>query len=142
MADFENNRFDQDLPDLYKRGFIKVYAKFLKLDPDKIAQSFSTANLGAPPQNTADSSLGRVEVEGYSSHYTSPDESSDAAEGPGGIDAAVYWKIAIALGVVVGFFGLLVISINLMNSDSGITDKPQLKSVQNRVAKSSIPWDT
>ena len=105
LVDFENNRFDQDLPDLYKRGFIKVYAKFLKLDAEKLAKSFNATQLGVPPQAAADSSLGRVETGNYSSHYTSGDDNADSAEGPGGIDAAVYWKIFIMLAVVIGILG-------------------------------------
>ncbi|MGZ0657269.1 helix-turn-helix domain-containing protein [Coraliomargarita sp. W4R53] len=47
----ETNKMDFDLPEIYKRGFLKNYARYLKLDVDKImtdynAQSLSTSRLG------------------------------------------------------------------------------------------------
>jgi cytoskeleton protein RodZ len=51
LAYFEQDKFDFELPDLYKRGFIKNYARYLKLDPDKaladyIAGQLSKSRLG------------------------------------------------------------------------------------------------
>lgn len=37
----EQDKFDFDLPELYKRGFIKNYARYLKLDPEKIATDYN-----------------------------------------------------------------------------------------------------
>jgi len=47
----EQNKMDFDLPEIYKRGFLKNYARFLKLDHDKImtdynAQQLSNSRLG------------------------------------------------------------------------------------------------
>jgi transcriptional regulator with XRE-family HTH domain len=47
----EQNKMDFDLPEIYKRGFLKNYARFLKLDVDKImtdynAQQLSNSRLG------------------------------------------------------------------------------------------------
>ncbi len=47
----EQNKMDFDLPDIYKRGFLKNYARYLKLDVDKImtdynAQQLSNSRLG------------------------------------------------------------------------------------------------
>jgi transcriptional regulator with XRE-family HTH domain len=36
LQEFERGNFDFSLPDIYKRGFLRVYAQFLKLDPEKI----------------------------------------------------------------------------------------------------------
>jgi cytoskeleton protein RodZ len=51
LAYFEQDQFDFELPDIYKRGFIKNYARYLKLDPDKaladyIAGQLSKSRLG------------------------------------------------------------------------------------------------
>ena len=35
---FEQDNFDIDLPDIYKKGFMKNYAELLGLDPDGTAR--------------------------------------------------------------------------------------------------------
>ncbi|MCC5788603.1 MAG: helix-turn-helix domain-containing protein [Opitutales bacterium] len=37
---FEGNNFDIDLPQIYIRGFLRNYARFLKLDPQAITQEY------------------------------------------------------------------------------------------------------
>ena len=41
----EQNKFDFDLPDIYKRGFLKNYARYLKLDPEKILADYNAQQL-------------------------------------------------------------------------------------------------
>ena len=40
LYNIENNLYDYDLPDIYKRGFIKNYARYLKLSPEKILAQY------------------------------------------------------------------------------------------------------
>lgn len=42
LSAIEQNMFDYDLPDIYKRGFLKNYARYLKLDPEKILTDYHT----------------------------------------------------------------------------------------------------
>lgn len=42
----ENNSFDINLPEIYTRGFLKIYANFLKLDVDKIVTDYEATRLG------------------------------------------------------------------------------------------------
>lgn len=42
----EQNKFDFDLPEIYRSGFIKNYARYLKLDADKILTDYNTQRLG------------------------------------------------------------------------------------------------
>lgn len=51
LSSIEQNKFDFDLPDIYKRGFLKNYARYLKLDVEKTladynAQQLSNSRLG------------------------------------------------------------------------------------------------
>ncbi len=46
LSNIEQNKFDFELPEIYKRGFIKNYARYLKLDPDKIITDYSAQILG------------------------------------------------------------------------------------------------
>lgn len=41
LSNFEQNKFDFDLPDVYKRGFIKNYANYLKLDYQKLLTGYN-----------------------------------------------------------------------------------------------------
>lgn len=45
LSNIEQNKFDFDLPDIYKRGFLKNYARYLKLDPEKICAEFNAQQL-------------------------------------------------------------------------------------------------
>lgn len=41
LAAFETNRFDDiALPEIYRLGFIKLYARYLKIDPEKLGNSY------------------------------------------------------------------------------------------------------
>jgi len=45
LGSIEQNKFDFDLPDIYKRGFLKNYARYLKLDVDKILTDYNAQQL-------------------------------------------------------------------------------------------------
>ena len=40
LLNIESNKYDYDLPEIYKRGFIKNYAKYLKLNPEKVLSQY------------------------------------------------------------------------------------------------------
>jgi len=63
LGNIEQNVFDFDLPDIYKRGFIKNYARYLKLDPEKILTDYSALQLGNSRSKRGSSELfGKMEV--------------------------------------------------------------------------------
>jgi transcriptional regulator with XRE-family HTH domain len=41
LGNIEQNKFDFELPEIYKRGFIKNYARYLKLDPESIITDYN-----------------------------------------------------------------------------------------------------
>lgn len=65
---FENEHGDIPLPDVYKRGFIKLYARYLKLDPEEIAEAFSnhqrqiTKQVLTGPKKEEKEILGRMAI--------------------------------------------------------------------------------
>jgi len=78
----EQNKMDFDLPEIYKRGFLKNYARYLKLDHDKImtdynAQQLSKSRLG---KKGGSEWFGQMEVE-KATGEESPDH-SDPEEHP------------------------------------------------------------
>ena len=46
---FESNQFDIKLPEIYVRGFLRSYANYLKLPPDKIVSDYNALGLNTPP---------------------------------------------------------------------------------------------
>lgn len=80
----EDNSFEIPLPQIYIRGFLKNYARYLKLDPNKLLTDFDAHLLGksSRPSSTGGrsqrESLGHVEI---------PSEGTDIDEG--GPDSAV-----------------------------------------------------
>ena len=78
----EQNKMDFDLPEIYKRGFLKNYARYLKLDHNKImtdynAQQLSKSRLG---KKGGSEWFGQMEVENTTGEE-SP-EHSDSEEHP------------------------------------------------------------
>ncbi len=45
LAMEENNMARIDLPEIYRRGFLKNYARLLKLDPDKIIADYEAKQI-------------------------------------------------------------------------------------------------
>lgn len=77
----EQNKFDFDLPEIYKRGFIKNYANYLKLDPDNILTDYSAHQLGKSRlgKNGGSELFGTMEVKASGSlaaKKTKPEEGS------------------------------------------------------------------
>ncbi|MGC9451549.1 MAG: helix-turn-helix domain-containing protein [Oceanipulchritudo sp.] len=68
LLEMEDNSFDINLPQIYVRGFLKNYARFLKLDPNKILTDYDAQMLRRRNQPVATStrsrgeSLGHVEI--------------------------------------------------------------------------------
>lgn len=46
LQKFENNQFDIKLPEIYVRGFIRIYGNFLKLPGDKLVTDYLSLGLG------------------------------------------------------------------------------------------------
>lgn len=120
LIDFENNRFDQDLPDIYKRGFIRIYAKFLGLDDEKMLADFAAAQLGGYSSGATRrerSQLGEVEVDNYQTHYVAEDY-RDAEEG----DKTLYLKIGIIMGLVIIMMMIVGLIVSVLTSSGSDSD--------------------
>lgn len=79
---YESNKFDIDLPEVYRKGFLKLYARYLKLDEEQIAREYTNLVQSlAKGQRRGDARsefLGRMDLPG--SH---PTLGSTEAEPPG-----------------------------------------------------------
>lgn len=144
LQSMENNRFDIDLPDVYRRGFLKLYARFLKLDTDKVMTDYNAVLLGSSkvakrenrevfgrmdlPETTKP--IGGADSEPpFGAHHARGPEARPAPTGAPAdpmetqSDSGLYWKIGlIFLGgfAIVGLIYLLVQAI----VGSGSSDEP------------------
>jgi len=84
----EQNQMDFDLPELYKRGFLKNYARYLKLDVEKIMTDYTAQQLGNSRLGKKGGAewFGQMEVKKAES-----EESADRAESE---EQAPYGRIA------------------------------------------------
>ena len=65
LGNIEQDKFDFELPDIYKRGFLKNYARYLKLDPENILTDYHAHVLSKSRGNKKGAELfGSMEVKG------------------------------------------------------------------------------
>ena len=87
---YESNQFDIKLPEIYVRGFLRIYANYLKLPADKIVADYLALGLGeggrAPGRGVGREIYGRMEIShtGTSAAKTAPSETA-----PSGAAAAM-----------------------------------------------------
>lgn len=145
----EQNKMDFDLPEIYKRGFLKNYARYLKLDVEKImtdynAQQLSNSRLGKKggaewfgqmeiKKSEAEASADQVESEEpapYGRISAKPSHSEDPAEQEDEeTDKTFYMKIGLifvgTLALVFVVFGLIWAILGSGNDD--IDESPDLR---------------
>jgi cytoskeleton protein RodZ len=138
LQNFENNQYDIGVPDLYVRGFLRSYANFLKLSPDKIVSDYVSISGGAPTpgREKAKELFGRIEL------GTPIDEplavstpSSAAPSNPTGQGAASIpitevlrqnrLKLAVIGGAVIAVIVLVALLVRLL---SGGAERPSAPS--------------
>lgn len=137
----EANKSDFDLPEIYKRGFLKNYARYLKLDVDKImtdynAQQLSHSRLGkkggsewfgqmevkkpeteAEPEDSdprEDAPYGRIAAKSPSHSDAAEDASHDLDEDAS--DKTFYLKIGL---IFVGTLALVFVVFGLISAILG-----------------------
>lgn len=128
LAGFETNNFDINLPEIYVRGFLRTYATFLNLNPDKLITDYSAYRLGDSKIVRREKELlGRMDLPGAeaeseeTSGHPSPAANPAPAATPrrqmgtdedgddyGSLGRASYPKVAAALGGAVVLAGLLL----------------------------------
>jgi hypothetical protein len=76
----EDNSFNIELPQIYVRGFLKNYARFLKLDPVKILTDYDAHQLGRS-QEVIHSAKGTQQKETLGRVELKPDEDDEEGSG-------------------------------------------------------------
>lgn len=131
---FEKDKFDIGIPDIYVRGFLGNYSKFLHIEPTKIVTDYNSFKLGRSKISKRDRGelLGRLDMPDNTQEKEPPQPetnqqenlaplgsySSNNADNHGGrglsddpeseVDYSLYWKLGFAVAAVFAVFILLV----------------------------------
>jgi cytoskeleton protein RodZ len=110
LQKFEANTFDLDLPPLYTRGFIRSYARYLDLDPERVIDEFDStvATEGRTPRRESREVYGRVDFA----------ESGDAGGRPP-MDQALMLKYGLFGGGAIVVVVIIFLLISIFTSHTG-----------------------
>lgn len=134
----EDGSFDFSLPEVYKKGFLKIYARYLKLDADKLAADFvaqfSTSGLTA--RSSEQENLGRVDAPGgFGPGAVSAFENLAADNAARAQKQANMIRLATFVVIAGVFIVLLVMVLQHMLNGSPAT--PEVKTGDNAAAPAS-----
>jgi cytoskeleton protein RodZ len=128
LVAFESNSMDISLPEVYVRGFLINYAKFLKLDHSKILTDYDALQLGRGKAAKKDPRefLGRMDLPAERDNVPEPPPAARGAksglETAAVLDKALYYKVALFFGGAVLLIIIAVLLVFLFSS----SDKPAL----------------
>ncbi len=151
---FENDNFDIGIPDIYVRGFLKSYSKFLHIDPARIATDYNSFKMGRSKISKRDRGdlLGRLDLpeagasaeeepqqapqqdeanalRGFSSSGTHRSRFAEAAgslDTGSEVDYSMYWKLGLAIVTGFAVIGLLIYIIWNVITKPGPDLNPEL----------------
>ncbi len=116
LQKFEANSFELDLPPLYIRGFLRSYARFLDLDPERIVGDFNSVLAeGKPARREGREVYGRVD---FSDASRSQEGGEAAAPGRSPQDQALMLKFALLGGGAIIAIVIIILLINVLFSRS------------------------
>ena len=97
LQKFEANSFEVDLPPLYVRGFLRSYARYLDLDPDRVVSDFDAlvGRESRPARRESREAYGRVD---FGEAARGPEAGAAAPVGRSDQDQAVMLKFALLGG--------------------------------------------
>ena len=120
LQKFESNTFDISLPPLYMRGFLRTYARFLDLDPERIVADVD-ALLGherKQPRREQREALGRVDFGGEPRPSETTDTAAGASTGRSARDQAMLMKFGLMAGGALIAIVIIILLINVLFSRS------------------------
>lgn len=154
LAYLEQNKFDFDLPEIYRSGFIKNYARYLKLDPEKILTDYNTQRLGMArnkraatewfgaseaSEAPAERSYGTLSSKPAGSADAETDEAPADAPAPAEADKTYYLKIGLILA---GTLALVIVLFGLVRAIIGSGSEPVAQTSTTIAAEPATPAST
>lgn len=114
LQKFEANSFDIDLPALYIRGFIRTYARYLELDPERLVNEVESAlgREGKPARREPREALGRVDF--GTAETRSQENGPSAADSRAARDKAMLVKFGLLGGGAIVAIIVVILLINVL----------------------------
>lgn len=146
LASMEDNSMEIPLPEIYRRGFLRNYANFLKLDADKVLTDYEAQFRGSSTLHRERSSasedrpvFGRMEIQADEASSRRPQQTPDREEEPSSAprqepparptailtDNTLYLKIAAGLAGTALVVLLVFLLVWLLRSGDSTTDVAQ-----------------
>lgn len=128
LTAFENNDFKVDLPDVYKRGFLRLYAKCLKLDTAEIMKAYAALEAELNPEEAQRPRISEQLLKRELFGQVQLDEDGDGDDGeeiPSSEIRASFWiRNKILILSIGGIATLLLISLGAWSLFSDETPLP------------------
>jgi cytoskeletal protein RodZ len=116
LQKFEANAFDLDLPPLYIRGFLRSYARYLDLDPERVVSDFNSVLAeGKPARRETREVYGRVD---FADTARSQEAGEAAPASRTAQDQALMLKFGLLGGGAIIVIVIIILLINVMFSRS------------------------
>lgn len=116
LQKFEANTFEIDLPPLYIRGFLRSYARYLELDPERIVNDYNQIlSEGKPVRRETREVFGRVD---FAEAPRSKEVSEPAAPTRAAQDQALLLKFGLLGGGAIVAVVLIIFLFKLIFSGS------------------------
>lgn len=125
LQKFEANSFDIDLPALYIRGFIRTYARYLELDPERLVNDVDAAltREGKPvARREPREALGRVDF--GAAEPRSQETGESAASSRAAREKALLAKFGLLGGLALVAIVIIILLINVLFSRSPAKPAP------------------
>jgi len=132
LQKFEANTFDIDLPPLYIRGFLRSYARYLELDPERVVNEYNTLISEGKPVSRRESreGYGRVDF----AETSRAKESGEAANNNRSTqDQAMLLKFGLLGGGAIVVVVIIILLFKVIFSSA--SPKPVTTSNQSTVAQ-------
>jgi cytoskeleton protein RodZ len=114
LQKFEANSFDIDLPPLYIRGFVRTYARYLELDPERLVSDVDAllTRDGKPARRENREALGRVDFGTAEPRKEEP--APNAADSRAARDKAMLVKFGLLVGGALVAITVIILLINVL----------------------------
>lgn len=152
---FESNQFDINLPDMYVRGFLRNYATYLGLSPEKVVNDYNALGHSKPKSKPMNREIyGRMDITSSTAtrdHAPEPaDESSEDREADSGddnpatfapragglpyLDKALVIRGLLALAGLIAVILVIVLVVRAFSGGDDVADDPITETTTESVA--------
>jgi cytoskeletal protein RodZ len=143
LQKFEANTFEIDLPPLYIRGFLRSYARYLELDPERIVNDYNELLSEGKPTTRREAREGYGRVD-FAETARAKEPSEPAPANRAAQDQAMLLKFGLLGGgaIIVVVLVILLFKVIFSGSPSKPSQPAQQAVQQNAVAAQTDPVQT